>query len=780
MFLCAVFVVFPFHLTGQNHTVSGYVSDEETGESLVAATVFEPGMKRGAAGNTYGFYSLTLPAGDVILQYSYAGYETQSVRMSLTKDTTVNIRMKQNNLLREVTVTANRVNTGVHSAQTGAIDVPVAQIKAIPSILGENDLIKALQLLPGVQSGTEGFTGFYVRGGGPDENLFLLDGVPVYNINHLGGFFSVFNSDAIKAVTLYKGGFPARFGSRLSSVLDVRMNDGNNRKIHGNVSIGLLSSKLNIEGPLMSEKTTFNISARRTYFDLLSKPLMASMSNTSAGYYFYDINAKLTHRFSDKDRIYLSYYLGDDVIYMSTKTGDTSNTDKDKLNWNWGNMLAVARWNHILNNKLFMNITTTYTRYRFNMGLNRNADPEEKLSIAYRSGIQDMSAKVDFDYSPSPAHDIKFGSDYIHHSFRPGVFATAANNVNITSGDRNIDAHEAALYIEDNISLNNIIKANAGLRYSTFFVQNTSYQSLQPRINMRALMSDNLSIKTSYTFMSQYIHLLSNNTVSLPTDLWVPVTKRIEPMQSHQVSLGIFKNLANIADLSVEAYYKSMNNLIEYKEGATFLGSSTGWEDKVATGRGWAYGIEILAQKNIGKTTGWIGYTWAKAERLFDRKGEELNFGRKFPAKYDRRHDISIVATHRFSEKIDLTATWVYSTGNAGTLSTQRFEIPSIDGINTLPGGANYIESRNNYRYPNYHRLDLGINFHKKLRHGSRTWNISVYNAYNHQNPFIILPDEKEEVIKNADGKEITRTRTVLTQGTLFPILPSVSYTYSF
>jgi outer membrane receptor for ferrienterochelin and colicin len=752
------------------------MTDAETGESLVASTVFEINSKKGAAGNAFGFYSLTLPPGSITVQYSYAGYEAQTLNLKLSHDTTINIRMKQNNVLQEVTVTANRANTGVQSVQIGAVEVPIAQIKAIPSILGENDLIKALQLLPGVQSGTEGFTGFYVRGGGPDENLFLLDGVPVYNINHLGGFFSVFNNDAIKSVTLYKGGFPARFGSRLSSVLDVRMNDGNNKKIHGNVSIGLISSRLNVEGPLGSEKTTFSISARRTYFDILMKPFVSSSNNT-AGYYFYDLSGKLSHRISDKDRLYASFYMGDDVIYASSSDWGSI----EKLGWNWGNMLAVGRWNHIINNKLFMNATATYTRYRFDMNLNNSSGSKADInSMSYKSGIHDYSAKLDFDYSLNPDNEIKFGADYIDHTFRPGIFTSNEEGSETVIGDKNISASELALYAEDNINLGRNIKANLGLRYSTFFVQDKYYGSLQPRLSLRALLADELSVKAAYGYMSQYIHLLSNNTVSLPTDLWVPVTKRITPMQSHQLSTGIFYNLNNLVDLSAEIYYKTMNNLIEYKEGASFLGSATGWEDKVAMGRGWAYGIELMAQKTIGKTTGWIGYTWSKSDRLFDRRGEELNFGRTFPAKYDRRHDINIVATHRFSKKIDLTATWVFSTGNSGTLPMHKMEIPDIPGSEHTQSSIDYIESRNNYRYPNYHRLDLGANFHKQTRLGLRTWSISIYNTYNHMNPFLIYPQEDWEYIPGPDGSSVRKSSIHLRQSTLFPIIPSISYTLSF
>ena len=804
------FLLIHSFLKAQNYTISGYITDAKTSETLIGASIYDANTQKGVVGNLYGFYSLTLPKGAVQLHYSYLGYAAQTVDFELTKDTVIHVRLEENNRLQEVVVVGERKNSGVQTSQMSAIDIPIQQIKAVPMLLGENDVIKALQLLPSVQSGTEGFTGFYVRGGGPDENLFLLDGVPIYNINHLGGFFSVFNSDAIKNVTLFKGGFPARFGSRLSSVLDIHMNDGNNRKLHGNFSIGLISSKLNLEGPLFSEKTTFNISARRTYFDILTKPfiLMAqSQTDTeklNAGYYFYDLNAKISHRLSDKDRLYFSFYSGDDVLYADIKDEyssyldennfqRTKSTDILKMNWNWGNLLTVARWNRVLNNKLFMNTTATYTRYRFDLGVGAKSTTSEpgvsnqyEANLTYKSGIRDFSAKMDFDYTPNPNHAIKFGADYTNHLFRPGVFVAnergeGSVNLDTIIGDKNIPAHEIAFYVEDNIRINQHIRANLGLRYSGFYVQDEFYQFIQPRLSVRYLLNDNFSLKTAYAYMSQYIHLLSNSSVSLPTDLWVPVTKRIVPMESHQVSAGAFYNLNNWVNLSVEGYYKSMNNLIEYKAGASFLGTSTGWEDKVNAGRGWAYGIEFLAQKTVGKTTGWVGYTWAKTERLFDRPGQEINFGEIFPAKYDRRHDLNIVVSHKFSSKIDVSANWVYSTGNCGTLGLHEYAVPAEPGNLALANSMTYIESRNNYRYPGYHRLDLGINFHKQKKHGIRTWNISIYNAYNHMNPFFVYStwENDETPMPNGQGYQY-KSRKVLKQATMFPIIPSVSYSYSF
>jgi outer membrane cobalamin receptor len=807
--LILIFLVFTSIFSySQSFTISGYITDSKNGETLINSSVFDNNAHKGCVTNSYGFYSLTIPKGKVNLLYSYVGYSQQSRIFKLSKDTVINLKMVENTELSEVLVYGNRKELGVQGSQMSAIDVPISQIKSVPTLFGETDVLKALQLLPGVKAGTQGSAGFYVRGGGPDENLILLDGVPVYNVNHMFGFFSVFNADAIKNVTLYKGSFPARFGGRLSSVVDINMNDGNTHALHGNVSIGLISSKFNLEGLLFNENTTFNISARRSYADLLAQPLIQStlskqpgMEKTSAGYYFYDVNAKVSHKFSDTDRLYLSVFTGDDIVYANIKqSSTTSESTWLKMDWDWGNIVTALRWNHIISNKLFMNSTAYYTRYNFVLGIGLNTDEttinpasttSSSTKLGFHSGIEDYCGKVDFDYSPNPNHDIKFGANYTYHTFRPGVTVAQVTGtqqpMDTTIGDENIFTHEAVIYAEDNISINSELKANLGLHYSTFFVQGQFYQSLEPRLSLRYLLSDNFSLKAGYAGMSQYIHLLSNSNIELPTDLWVPVTKRIQPMRSQQVSVGAFYNLMNVLDLSVEAYYKNMDNLIEYKDGASFFGSSTGWEDKVNVGRGWAYGIEFLAQKTIGKTTGWIGYTWSKTERFFDRPGQLLNNGLVFPAKYDRTHDVSIVISHKFSDRFDAAATWVYSTGNAGTLALQNYAGAAIPGTNNASNNGlytinnlasvPYISSRNNYRYEPTHRLDIGVNFHKKLKHGMRTWNVSVYNAYNQLNPF--LTTVRTNSVYNSVTGSYSDVKQ-LVQISIFPVIPSVSYTYKF
>lgn len=805
-------------LSAQFYTISGYLTDGKSGESMINASVFDHRSRKGTVSNEYGFYSITLPVGEVDLQFTYVGYQTEKRSFNLRRDTSISIGFNESITLQEITVTGHQKITGVQSTQMSAVEVPIAQIKTVPTLFGEADLIKALQLLPGVQAGSEGSTGMYVRGGGPDENLFLLDGIPVYNINHMAGFFSVFNPDAVKNVTLYKGNFPARFGGRLSSVIDVRMNDGNNKEIRGNLSVGLISSKLNIEGPIFSENTTFNFSARRTYFDLLAQPLIAIAvkseqdenydGSLSAGYYFYDLNGKISHKFSEKDRLYLSLYMGDDAIYAKFRSRyrDTDNnkmSEHMKLDWDWGNIVSSARWNRVVNNRLFMNSTIAYTRYRFDLYLGTRFEETQRnppsyayvdYMVGYKSGIEDYTAKVDFDFAPHPDHDVKFGANYTYHTFRPGVSVSQNeikyNNETIKNdtvfGDKNVYSHETMAYIEDNITLGQALKINLGLHYSMFHVQKEAYNSLQPRASMRWLLSDRVSVKAGYAAMSQYVHLLSNSNVSLPTDLWVPVTRRIKPMRSHQYSAGVFYNFRDLIDFSVEGYYKSMHNLIEYRDGASFLGSTSGWEDKVAMGEGWAYGLELLAQKSVGKTTGWIGYTWAKAERKFDRTGQEINNGKIFPAKFDRRHDFSLVVSHKFSDRFDLAGTWVISSGNTGTLALQQYEGTPVPGdMWGWRPDLNHISSRNNYRFNPYHRMDIGMNFHKKKKNGVRTWNISVYNLYNNNNPFMVYPSEVWEPapsLPSDDPNQYTQytTRKVFKQISIFPIIPSLTYSYKW
>ena len=793
------FIVIGFMLAcvpalAQKRTISGYVMDAASKETLIGATVFDKNSGKGCATNNYGFYTLTLNQGEVDLQVSYVGYTQQNKALDLKENLSLNFMLETNTTLDEVVVEGTRALMNARSPQMSVVELPVQQIKSIPTLFGEADVLKAIQLLPGVQNGSEGSAGMYVRGGGPDENLLLLDGVPVYNVNHMMGFFSVFNPDALKNVTLYKGSFPAHFGGRLSSVVDVRMKEGDMQQYHGNVSVGLISSKLNFEGPIVKDKLSFNLSFRRTYGDLLIKPALwiarrteDDMTKLKAGYYFYDFNGKLNWKISDKDRLYLSFYSGDDAIYFGVKYrdyayDDTQYTDNMGLNWKWGNKVSALRWNHVMSQQLFMDASINYTQYRHNLGMEIKEEASylnyqnvvfNAYNMAYKSGINDLTAKVDFDYTPLPNHEIRFGGSYTYHQFRPEVqslkITSGEFNVDTIVGSSNVFAHETALYAEDNMTLGDIFRVNAGLHYSTFTVEGKTYQSVQPRLSTSVMLASNLSLKAGYAYMTQYVHLLSNSSLSLPTDLWVPVTKNIVPMNAHQVSLGAFYELPRLFDISLEGYYKTMDNLVEYKDGASFFGSSETWENKVCLGKGWAYGVEFLVQRSFGKTTGWVGYTWAHAKRQFDREGMTINEGKVFPAKYDRRHDLSITVQHKFSDRFDLSGTWVFSSGNCGTLGTQIYEgLPDWDYIPQIQA----LE-RNNFRMGNYHRLDVSMNFHKQKKHGVRTWNLSVYNAYNHNNPFLVYTSYGFDENTHQEKK-------VLMQASLFPIIPSVSYSFKF
>ncbi|MCM1501784.1 MAG: TonB-dependent receptor [Bacteroidales bacterium] len=832
----------------QKFTISGHIIDAKSGEPLIGAAILVKSSSTGAgiqaradskkpasagtgtltntAGkkaspsgtvtNNFGFYSLSIPGGTVQLTYSFIGYQDATVSIDTQKDSVINISLEPSDIfINSAVVTASQNETGVRGTQMSAVEVPVNQIRNIPAFAGETDVLKAIQLLPGVQSGTEASAGLYVRGGGPDENLLMIDGIPLYNVSHMFGFFSVFNTDAIKNVTLYKGNFPARFGGHLSSVVDVRMNDGNDQGYHGSVSIGLISAKVNVEGPIVKGKTSFSVSARRTYMDLLLQPVLWIVNKKDekygGGYDFYDVNAKVTHKFSDMDKLTLSFYMGDDNAHFKMKTNDEHNYNGIdgsgsqtesyqehsqeflKGRWRWGNMVTALRWNHVVNPKLYMNTTVSYTRYRQRLGVGyeekykktyttgEEESSESNMDVDYHSNIGDVSGNVDFEYTPNTRHSVKFGGQYTWHAFNPGVNSMSASDsseemdFSYNYGDRKVNAHEAAIYAEDNWTATKWLKINYGLRASLYSIDGKNWLSAEPRLSARALLYKDLSFKASYSEMSQYVHMLSNSSLTLPSDLWVPVTKDIRPMRSRQVAAGFFYSLG-VFDFSVEGYWKTMDNIIEYKDGASFLGSTTGWEEKVCMGKGWSYGLELFVQKKFGKTTGWIGYTLSKAMRQFNKEGNMLNKGLPFPAKYDRRHDLNITVTHAFSKKFDLSATFVFSSGNCGTLAMQKFSGSHLDpGSNSFDREIDYNEHRNNYRMPPYHRLDIGMNFYRFHKRGTGIWNISIYNAYCHMNPFMVYAGYESEDI---NGEYVSRG--AVKQISIFPIIPTFSYTYKF
>lgn len=759
-------------------TVNGYVKDSLSGESVIGATVAVGGKT--VLSNQYGFYSLTLDSGTYELTVSHASYSSFSQTLQLTTDIAQNIfLLPRAAAMNEVIVFSRRRDVNVRNAQMGKIDLSINQIRNVPALLGEVDILKAIQLLPGVRNAGEGNAGFYVRGGGPDQNLIMLDDAVVYNTGHLFGFFSVFNADAIKNTSLIKGGMPAQYGGRLSSVLDVQMKDGNSNRFTTEGGIGLIASRLSVQGPLKKDKASFIVSARRTYVDALAKPFISKESNFyGSGYYFYDLNAKINYRFSNKDRLFVSGYFGRDVFSFSNA----------KLQFRadipWGNSTGTVRWNHVFNRKLFANTTLVYNDYKFTFDAAQN-----NFEIRLASGIKDGSAKIDFDYYPSGSHKIKYGGQLTYHKFIPNVTTGRQDSVVFNpsnTGEKR--AVETALYLQDDWDLGEKLKLNYGLRWSSFtqvgpytkyvlddnqnkldstvyggLQQVKTYGGFEPRFTARYSVNATTSIKASVTRNLQYIHLVSNAGTTLPTDLWVPSTFRVQPQKSWLYAAGLFKNFGdNEYETSLEAYYKTMQNQIEYKEGYTPNFGDT--EKDFVFGRGWSYGTELFFNKTRGRLTGWVGYTLSWTWRRFP----QLNDGIKFPAKYDRRHDLSVVATYEKSKKWKFGAVFVYATGNATSLP-QRFYI--INGTLTQE-----YSNINQYRLAPYHRLDLSATLTPTPKPGKKMhgyWVFSIYNVYSRANPYFIYFSQ--------EGSPYNGTLKVQAkQVSLFPILPSVTWNFRF
>lgn len=796
LFLSIFSIILTANLYAQSsYTISGYIEDAESGEKLISANLLDVNSLKGTVSNVYGFFSLTLPKGKISLRSSYVGYVDDKQDINLDKDIQIVIKLRPSVTLTEVEVIATKAERIEERTQMSRIDVPIQQIKKIPALLGEVDVLKALQLLPGVQGGTEGQSGVYVRGGGPDQNLITLDGVPVYNVSHIGGFFSVFNADALKNVTLYKGGFPARYGGRLSSVIDINMKEGNNQGFHGEGSIGLITSRLTLEGPIKKDKTSFIVSARRTYVDVLMAPFIAIANKTEnegldkvdqthfkLKLHFYDLNAKVNHKINDKHRIYLSAYTGLDIFAPTITEGikDSAGYSKIKFGTDWGNLTAALRWNWQISNKLFLNTTLTRSKYDFVFGLqadtkDKQSDPIESQAVQYRSGIKDWAAKFDLDYVPNPNHYIKVGLNATNHNYNPG-----ATQVKLQFDDEKIDtllgssktiANEFAAYIEDDMSFG-AFKANIGLHISAFDVQNKFYSSLQPRIGLNYLLNNSIALKGSFCTMRQYINLLTNESLGLPSDLWVPSTEKVKPQDAWQAAVGVAKTFFDEYEFTLEGYYKKMKNIVAYKPGANYLGENKNWEEKVTQGNGEAYGIEFLIQKKEGKLNGWIGYTLSWNYRQFDI----LNSGNPFPYRYDRRHDIEIVANYQLTKNWSIAGTFVYNTGVA-------FSLPNIVYNTTQENDYDWISSgfypstvqvaqpseRNSQRMGAYHRMDINIEHTKKKKKYSRTWSFGAYNVYNRKNPFFIYPEF-----------DFNTQREVYKQVALFPIIPNISYSFKF
>ncbi len=764
LFIC--FCQFAF--SQNKFTISGVVTDEGTGETLIGASIILTGTEAtGTVTNAYGFYSLSALEGVYELSVSFIGYKTLKQSITISKNVRQSFVLSTDNQLNEVVISADKTDGNVSSPQMGLQKINIREINNVPVLLGERDVLKTLQLLPGIKSAGEGNSGFYVRGGSTDQNLILLDEAPVYNASHLLGFFSTFNSDAIKDLSVYKGGMPAQYGGRLASVLDIKMNDGNRKDYTAEGGIGLISSRLKVEGPIVKDKGSFMVSARRTYLDafLTLSPDSAISGNTL---YFYDVNAKANYELDDKNTLYLSGYFGRDKLGIT-----------DAFGFNWGNATFTLRWNHLYSDRLFSNTSLIYSNYNYVI---QNLMEENNFEV--NSSIKDFNLKEDFELSLSSSHSLKFGLNAIHHTIAPGkLTASDASSVNATTYE-NRKGLELAAYLSDEWAVNDKMNLVYGLRLSGFSLLGpgnfktydedgnttgtTSYNAgevvktyfnLEPRISASYKLGSASSLKAAYTRNVQNIHLMSNSTSTSPTDLYIMNSNNVKPEIADQIAAGYFRNFGdNNYEFSAELYYKWMQNQIEYRSGTDLRGNGN-VEADLLYGDGKAYGIELFLKKRFGKFNGWIGYTWSRTQRQFD----SINEGKWFYAKQDRTHDLSLVGIYKAGARWTFSSVFVYNTGNAVTYPSGKYQINGRTAF--------YYTEKNGYRTPAYHRLDVSATLEGKPgRKLQSSWSFGIYNVYNRQNAFAIdFRDNPDDVSKT----EVVRT-------TLFGLIPSVTWNFKF
>ncbi|NDW12909.1 TonB-dependent receptor [Bacteroides sp. 214] len=845
LFLCCL------RLCAQTVTVSGYVKDAASGAALQGVNIYAKSYRYGQTTDATGYFNLRLPAHkQVELTFSYVGYTKQVYSLAAERDTSLVVAMIQDNRLPDVHVYAPRRDFGVNNSQMSAIELPVAQVNALPALFGEVDVMKALQRLPGVQSAADGNAGIFVRGGNYDQNLITLDGSTLYNSEHLKGFVSALNADMIENIILYKGAFPARYGARLSSVVDIGMKEGDFEHHHGSLNIGMLSSRIHLEGPIRKGTTSFNLGARLSYFDAIVQPLLEEVYDKPSALQpysnmnYYDVNAKVVHKFSEQDKLSAVFYWGKDVsdsspteshqqYSMASKTESGKeeltnfydNQKSNSTNNTWGNIVSSLFWTHVTNKQLRVNTNLSYSRYNYQLKMTSKIhnqqhvkDRDENLRLEYEykedsyaqyhSGIDDAALTVDFRYAPNAQHQLRWGAKASLQQLTPTVdvykraktirwgvdgYHEKEQLVDTILGEKQ-KLRTAALYIEDDWELTKRWKMNVGLRYTLFAVKAKTYHSIEPRVSLRYLLTDDMALKASYSHMAQGIHLLSSSNLVMPSDIWVSITKDVPLMKADQWALGFNYTVSKGIDFSVEGYYKEMDNVIDYREGVSYMTSSGDWQEMIALGKGRAYGVELFLQKKTGKTTGWIGYTWSKSLRTYNRLGQEISGGKEFYAGNDRRNNLNLVLSHRFNKRWEVSAAWTYQTGRRGILSTTAiyggkvdeydpYGVPTSadsykhgDGYGDIPDGATYFRKfsrfytyseRNGYKLPDIHRLDVGVNYSVKHQRGESVIGLSIYNLYNQQNV--------SNVYIGYD-----KNKTVLKGVCMFPFMPSLNYTLKF
>ncbi len=760
-------------------TLNGYIKDANSGEELIAASIYIEDIKTGTVSNTYGYYSISLPKGEYRIKISYMGYKTEEIFINLQNPQTKNIQMiPDDNLIEEINVTAERKDQNTSSNEMSINKLQMKSIMKIPALMGEVDVLRSIQLLPGVQTAGEGSVGFYVRGGGVDQNLILLDEATVYNASHLGGLFSVFNQDVVKDVKLFKGGIPASYGGRLSSILEIRMKEGNMKKIGVAGGIGLISSRLTIESPIIKDKASFIISGRRTYIDLFF-PLLGDSVVKKSKAYFYDFNVKGNYQINDNNRIFISGYFGRDIVQFGKA-----------IRINYGNQTLTTRFNHLFSKRLFSNISFIYSVFNYGMGV-----PEGSQGFDWKSGINDISIKNDYTWFLNPKNTIKFGVQFTHHTFRPGK-AIPVGNESIFTGIEleNNYGLESGIFIENDHDLSEKISARYGFRLSEFHnigpyvsyiydksnpdsyqlsdsivydknkIFNTHF-GIEPRISIKYQLNKSSSIKISYNHMIQYIHLTTNTMNTTPLDMWFPSSPNVAPQYADQYSAGYFRNFfSDQFETSAEIYYKKMHNSIDFNDHAQLLLNKY-MEGELRFGDSYAYGLELFMKKQSGKFTGWISYTYS---RVF-RKIPEINEGKEYPAHYDKPNDISLVLSYDLNKQLNISINWLYSTGAPRTMPTGRFEYSGM----IVP----VYSDRNSVRLPDYHRMDFAMTYYfKKVRKNGRakpfnsSLNLSIYNLYNRHNAYSVVFNQSED-----DSYKTEATKTYL-----FKIFPSLTYNFNF